>query len=334
MWRLRIVILSLLLFAALAAPFSWNDHAHTSPGGSGKAKIEHSSSFGASKAHASVVNSDELTPRNSTGAPLAFEELWAFRTGGQAPAGVQQVRPTSIQDSESELTIEPGSITSGEVREKPHEPENGSIRIYVLYGQFGLPTSTGMYFLAEKLARYGRVSVHQWNDRTIVSDAKRQTGKIVIIGFSLGANSTAAIANRLPHVVLIVAYDPSRLSPLADQVKGEFVQHVKPTVRRAICFYNPNAWYFGGARLNGSQVETVAIADYHLAVPMDARLHDITEEAVRQVALASTPQEPSMQAAPRKTVNAVLASRDGKQVQAGSMRTLSRTAARTLTPDG
>src|SRR5947209_7725371 len=117
MWRLRIVILSLVLFAALAAPFSWKDHAHTNPGESGKAKIEHSS-FGASEAHASVVNSDELTPRNSTGAPLAFEELWAFRTGGQAPAGVQQVRPTSVQDSESELTIEPGSITSGEVREK------------------------------------------------------------------------------------------------------------------------------------------------------------------------------------------------------------------------
>jgi hypothetical protein len=323
-----------VLFAALAAPCSWDGHAQINPAETGKADAEHSLSSGASKAHASAVNSDELTPRNSAAAPLAFEELWAFRTGGQAPAGAQQVGTPSIQDIESESTIEPSSIASEEVLEKPHEPESGSMRIYVLYGQFGLRTSTGMYFLAEKLARYGNVSVHQWNDRTIVSDAKRQTGKIVIIGFSLGAKSTAAIANRLPHVDLIVAYDPSRLSPLADQVKGEFVQHVKPTVRRAICFYNPDAWYFGGARLDGSHVETVPIADYHLAVPMDARLHDITEEAVRQVAFASTPRDAPMQTAPTKTVNAVVASRDGKQVQPGSMRTLSRTAARTLTPDG
>jgi hypothetical protein len=334
MWRLGIVIPSLVLSAALAAPFSWNGHAQINPGETGKADAEHSLKSGVSEAYASVATSDEPTPRTSAGAPLDFEELWAFRTGGQAPAGVQQVRPPSIQDSVSELTVEPSSIASEVVPEKPHEPESGSMRIYVLYGQFGLPTSTGMYFLAEKLARYGKVSVHQWNDRTIVSDAKRQTGKIVIIGFSLGANSTAAIANRLPHVDLIVAYDPSRLSPLADQVKGEFVQHVKPTVRRAICFYNPDAWYFGGARLDGSHVETVPIADYHLAVPMDARLHDITEEAVRQVASASTLQEAPMQATPTKAVNAVVASRDGKQIQPGSMRTLSRTAARTLTPDG
>ena len=217
----------------------------------------------------------------------------------------------------SELTVEPSSIASEVVPEKPHEPEALHAHLRALRAIRPAYLHRNV-FLGREACTLWKVSVHQWNDRTIVSDAKRQTGKIVIIGFSLGANSTAAIANGLPHVDLIVAYDPSRLSPLADQVKGEFVQHVKPTVRRAICFYNPDAWYFGGARLDGSHVETVPIADYHLAVPMDARLHDITEEAVRQVASASTLQEAPMQATPTKAVNAVVASRDGKQIQPGA----------------
>jgi hypothetical protein len=184
-----------------------------------------------------------------------------------------------------------------------------------------------MYYLAQSLARYGEVSVHNWDDRTVVQDAKRHPGKIVIIGYSLGANSTVAIANKLPHVDLIVAYDPSRLSPLAHEINGEFTQHVKPTVRRAICFYNPYAWYYGGARLDGSQVELVPISNFHLAVAVDQRLHDITEEAVRQVASATPKEAP-------EAPSGVLATQAGKPLAGRSAESLSRTAARSDMPNG
>jgi hypothetical protein len=202
----------------------------------------------------------------------------------------------SGQTELSEQTFEPRTLTleelSGTFSKVPADrTDNAPLRIYVVYGQYGWTTSSGMYYLAQSLARYGEVSIHEWDDRTIVPEARRHSGKIVIIGFSLGANTMVAIANKLPHVDLIVAYDPSRLSPLASAADGEFTQHVAPTVRRAICFYNPYAWYFGGARLEGSQVETVLISNYHLAVAVDQRLHEIAEQAVKQVAVASPMEE-------------------------------------------
>jgi pimeloyl-ACP methyl ester carboxylesterase len=209
----------------------------------------------------------------------------------------------------------------------PDRAENASTRIYVLYGQYGWATSSGMYYLAQSLARYGEVSVHNWDDRTVVQDAKRHPGKIVIIGYSLGANSTVAIANKLPHVDLIVAYDPSRLSPLAHEINGEFTQHVKPTVRRAICFYNPYAWYYGGARLDGSQVELVPISNFHLAVAVDQRLHEMTEEAVRQVASATPKEAP-------EAPSGVVATQPSKPLAGRSAESLSRTAARSDMPNG
>jgi hypothetical protein len=186
--------------------------------------------------------------------------------------------------------------------------DNAPLRIYVVYGQYGWTTSSGMYSLAQSLARYGEVSIHEWDDRTIVPEARRHSGKIVLVGFSLGANTMVAIANKLPHVDLIVAYDPSRLSPLVQPADGEFRQHVASTVRRAICFYNPYAWYFGGARLEGSQVETFLISNYHLAVAVDQRLHEITEEAVKQVATTPPVQEPPvLVASPRPSTPAMKA---------------------------
>jgi pimeloyl-ACP methyl ester carboxylesterase len=151
-----------------------------------------------------------------------------------------------------------------------------------------------MYYLAQSLAQYGEVSIHEWDDRTVVPEARRHSGKLVIVGFSLGANTAVAIANKLPHVDLLVAYDPSRLSPLVHAADGAFTQPVTPTVRRAICFYNPYAWYFGGARLEGSQVEIIPIINYHLAVAVDQRLHEITEDAVRKLAITPPAKEPSL----------------------------------------
>jgi pimeloyl-ACP methyl ester carboxylesterase len=269
----------------------------------------------------------------SAEAYAAFEDVWTALPSSQVSAAQEQIPASLMQEAQSQLAFAPSAATPEDARSKvskalPDRTDNANTRIYVLYGQYGWTTSSGMYYLAQSLARYGEVSVHQWDDRTIVQDAKRHPGKIVIIGYSLGANSTVAIANKLPQVDLIVAYDPSRLSPLAHETNGEFTQHVKPSVRRAICFYNPYAWYFGGARLDGSQVEVVPISNFHLAVAVDQRLHEITEEAVKQVALGSPAKEGP---APE---NAVVASQPGKQASAGGVNSVSRTAARASMPNG
>jgi dienelactone hydrolase len=249
----------------------------------------------------------------------AFEDLWTALPFSQVSAAQEPIPAFLMQEAQSQWTFAPSAATPEEARSSnvskalPDRTDNAPTRIYVLYGQYGWATSSGMYYLAQSLARYGEVSVHNWDDRTVVQDAKRHAGKIVIIGYSLGANSTVAIANKLPQVDLIVAYDPSRLSPLAHEANGEFTQRVKPSVRRAICFYNPYAWYYGGARLDGSQVEVVPISNFHLTVAVDQRLHDITEEAVKQVAAGS----PAKEGPAPESVNAA-----------------SRTAARASMPNG
>jgi hypothetical protein len=219
----------------------------------------------------------------------AFEDVRAGLPYQQASGQTELQNLENAVPQASTVTTEDGRGTLSRV---PADPANNApMRIYILYGQYWWATSSGMYYLAQSLVRYGEVSVHEWDDRTVVPEAKRHSGKVVIIGFSLGANTAVAIANKLPHADLIVAYDPSRLSPMVHVANGEFMQQVAPTVRRAICFYNPYAWYFGGARLEGSQVEIIPIVNYHLAVAVDQRLHEITEEAVRKVAVTTSVRE-------------------------------------------
>jgi len=234
---------------------------------------------------------------------LILFELWSVTVSAAeqqtimvtAPSAAPEKVPIGLthQQENPELATGTPNDERGTFKVPADQAGNAPMRIYVLYGQYGWATSSGMYYLAQSLAQYGEVSIHEWDDRTVVPQARRHSGKVVVIGFSLGANTAVAIANKLPHVDLLIAYDPSRLSPLVDVAGGAFTQHVAPSVGRAICFYNPYAWYFGGARLEGNQVELVPIINYHLAVAADQRLHEITEDAVRKVAVTPFAKEPS-----------------------------------------
>ncbi len=335
MWRVGLVLLSLLFFALSSARLSLGERPTTADARVTKGDLQQSVQTATSEPTATAGDSDEQAVIRSAEAYAAFEDVWTALPSSDISAAQEEIPAFLMQEAQAQWAFAPNTTTPEEARGKASKPladraDNAATRIYVLYGQYGWTTSSGMYHLAQSLARYGEVSVHQWDDRTIVQDAKRHSGKIVIIGYSLGANSTVAIANKLPHVDLIVAYDPSRLSPLAHEANGEFTQHVKPTVRRAICFYNPYAWYFGGARLEGSSVEVVPISNFHLAVAVDQRLHDITEEAVKQVAL----RLPAKESPAPEPANTVVASQPGKQVRAGGVNSVSRTAARASTPNG
>lgn len=157
-------------------------------------------------------------------------------------------------------------------------------RIYVLYGQYGILTSYGMYLLAQRLGQFGTVSTHSWNDSSIINSASDLNSRLALIGYSLGGNATAWAAQHIDRPVdLIVAYDPSRNSPLVRISDGEYIQTVSGNVKRALCYYNPYVWLFGGSRLAGSMVETVTVNLPHLSVCHSEDLHARTIQAIRDL---------------------------------------------------
>lgn len=158
------------------------------------------------------------------------------------------------------------------------------VRIFVLYGQYGILTSYGMYLLAQRLRQFGTVTTHAWSDSSIINIASASKAILVLVGYSLGGNATAWAAQHIDRPVdLIIAYDPSRFSPLVRLQSGEYTQAVSGNVKRAICYYNPNVWMFGGSRLTGSKVETMKIDMPHLSVCYSEDLHSRTIKAVQEI---------------------------------------------------
>ncbi len=153
-------------------------------------------------------------------------------------------------------------------------------RVYVIMGQGGSLTSGGMRGLAARIAQIPgmRVSVHKWKyPNVIVNDIRRlpRNERVVLVGYSLGANATTWISNGVRRPIeLAVAYDPSIFS---------YILPAPPNVKRFLLYHNNGRSGFGHARIVGPQVETVEISEGHLAVDYDQRLHARTIAAVRAV---------------------------------------------------
>ena len=158
-------------------------------------------------------------------------------------------------------------------------------RIYILYGQFNVAGT--MPSLLTRLAPYGQPTGHSWDDPAVIPDVKQQTGKIVLIGYSLGANQLPWIAGHVARSVdQIIGYDPSRQSPLCHQQGNEWVEPVPHNVKEAFCYYNgdqngPHTWYYGGAKYTGSMVSIHNINESHFWVCSDENLHQMTIDAVK-----------------------------------------------------
>ncbi len=154
------------------------------------------------------------------------------------------------------------------------------MRAYVIFGQGGRITSLGMASLANRIEALGiTVTTHGWAYPDIVAASIRELPKserIAIIGYSLGANATTWISNKLAmHIDLIVAYDPSVWSTIEPAGKN---------VARLLLYHNNAATnIFGMARIPGPQVETTEISMAHIAVDFSEPLHVKTLAAVRDV---------------------------------------------------
>jgi hypothetical protein len=157
-----------------------------------------------------------------------------------------------------------------------------SARVYVIFGQGGTLTSSGMTRLTARLSeiRGLTVSSHDWfKGPNIIVNSIRQLPKgepVILIGYSLGANATTRISHALPNreIALAIAYDPS--------IHSE-VFPADGNVRRMLLYHNNSRSLWGHARIPGPQVETTEINEGHLSVDSDQQLHARTLEAVLDV---------------------------------------------------
>jgi len=184
----------------------------------------------------------------------------------------------------------------------------------VLWPMFGPLPAIGLVELVAELKMMPDVEVttylHQeWP--ALVDDIARQPPgtHTVVVGYSLGANSSVFVANKSKYVDLIIALQPSMLS---------WDPPVTGKVGRMIEVYNPNPWMtFGGMgsrKLIGENIEYIANNDSHPGAQFnsdfrnlvkteiakftpDDRLETAQAQAPKQVTLAQLSRPPALKPA-------------------------------------
>jgi hypothetical protein len=156
------------------------------------------------------------------------------------------------------------------------------MRVFIIYGQGGIITSYGMYLLANRIRMQwpsSIVTTHYWDDPTSIQETIRplsRSEKVVLIGYSLGANCVTWVSNGIFPVTidLAVCYDPSVLS---------IVMQPKLNVKKLLLYHNTDIEPEGHAVFIGNQVETTKISTFHLAICYSEILHQKTLAAIAQI---------------------------------------------------
>jgi hypothetical protein len=123
--------------------------------------------------------------------------------------------------------------------------------------------------------------------RSLVDDINRQPKgtRILIVGYSLGANNAILVANNTGYVDEIIALQPSMLTT-QDTLTGK--------VGKIIEIYNPNRWMtFGGMgsqKLEAPNIEYIVNNDSHPGAQFSEQFHSIVKtELARISALDNVP---------------------------------------------
>ena len=116
---------------------------------------------------------------------------------------------------------------------------------------------------------------------SLVEDIDRQAPgtHTVVVGYSLGANSSVFVANSAKYVDLIIALQPSMLS---------WNPPVTGKVGRIIEIYNPNPWMtFGGMgskKLIGENIEYIANYDSHPGAQFNSEFRSLVKSEIAKFA--------------------------------------------------
>jgi hypothetical protein len=159
-------------------------------------------------------------------------------------------------------------------------PVHAKTFVGVLWPMFGPAPAIGLVELVAELKMMPDVEVstclHQsWP--SLVQDIDRQPPgtHTVVVGYSLGANSSVFVANKARHVDLIIALQPSMLS---------WNPPVTGNVGRMIEIYNPNPWMtFGGMgskKLVGGNIEYIANNDSHPGAQFNVEFRQLVKSEI------------------------------------------------------
>jgi hypothetical protein len=149
---------------------------------------------------------------------------------------------------------------------------------------FGPTAAPGLIELVAELKMMPDVEVSTYLHQSwpsLVEDIDRQAPgtHTVVVGYSLGANSSVFVANTAKYVDLIIALQPSMLS---------WNPPVTGKVGRMIEFYNPNPWMtFGGMgskKLIGENIEYIANYDSHPGAQFNSEFRSLVKSEIAKLA--------------------------------------------------
>ena len=160
----------------------------------------------------------------------------------------------------------------------------------VLWPMFGPFPAPGLVELVAELRMMPDVEVRTYLHQSwpaLVEDIDHQPPgtRTVVVGYSLGANSSVFVANKAKYVDLIVALQPSMFS---------WNPPVTGNVGRMIEIYNPNAWMtFGGMgsnKLSGPNIEYIANNDSHPGAQFNPEFRSLVKTEVAKLSAENAPE--------------------------------------------
>jgi hypothetical protein len=182
----------------------------------------------------------------------------------------------------------------------------------LLEGLGGRISSPGIVSLQEELSVIPNTRValplaqHNWRDAAKLIKQQRPETKIVLIGYSLGANNSTYVAKNVKHVDELIAIQAS-VWGRATALEGN--------VDKAIEIYNPRFWRtagLGAKRLVGIHFSYMANGDSHFYADDDPEVHNFVFNEVRKLADPTTPAKSVSGIQPEGAVGA----RDMQKVKA------------------
>jgi hypothetical protein len=159
-------------------------------------------------------------------------------------------------------------------------PVEAKTFVAVLWPMFGPLPAIGLVELVAELKMMPDVEVETYAHQawpSLVDDLGRLPPgtHTVVVGYSLGANSTVSVANNAKYVDLIVALQPSMLSwnpPLTGKVG------------RMIEIYDPDPWLtwggMGSKKLEGDNIEYIMNNDSHPGAQFSSQFRTLVKSEI------------------------------------------------------
>ena len=155
--------------------------------------------------------------------------------------------------------------------------------VVLLEGLGGRISSRGIVSLQEELSVIPNTIValplaqHNWRDGVKLIKQQKPETKIIVIGYSLGANNATYVAKNVKHVDELIAIQASMWGQATSL--GE-------NVDKAIEIYNPKFWRtagLGAKRLVGIHFSYIANSDSHFYADDDPEVHNFVFNEVKKL---------------------------------------------------